>query len=510
LFELFAGSVDWFQKQTSSFSRFCSFTHRSDDAPDPLLTMKSFPLRRLLPVAALLGSATFAHAANGTWTSTTGGLWSDTTRWAGGAVVVDGDGANLSTIDITADMKVSLDGPRALTGMAFGDNDPATAAGWVLDNNGNPANILTLVGTHTITVNALGTGKTATISAEIAGAAGLLKTGTGTLVLTRTNTYTGATNVRGGTVVVGANNALGAGGLGMENGTTLAAPTGSEITLTNPVVNFGAGATQITFGDTAHAGGLIFSAGASFGGYPKTFAVAPGAVVTFPGVVSGNWNARLTKTGEGTLVLAGGCTIPAATTVSAGTLVIAGASASPVTVDAAGTLQIGTGAENVVTFGGPAGIRITDGGVLKLGGLVAGALDGTDSVVNFSGSAYDFKPAGKLDLGGVLNNLPAGDHTYKIFSKGGAGAEPLLANISGFDATVAVSAFDKGVLTFKSIPKATELLTYLLIGAGVLATIGALAGSAVWFIRRRRRPVVVVPPSPPAKPNYLPPPPGAE
>lgn len=482
---------------------------------DKLSTMPPLPCRRLLSVAALCGFTTLAHAANGSWSSATGGLWSDSTRWLDGKVP-DGSGAvaNFAALDLTVDTTVSLDGPRTLVSLTFGDKDPATAAGWVLNNNGNPANTLTLGGVHAITVNELGAGKTVTVDAEIAGAAGLNKAGAGTLVLARTNTYTGSTMVHAGTVVVGANNALGPGNLGLDNGTTLAAPTGSVITLANAAVSFGAGPGHITFGDAAHAGGLIFAGTPAVGGYPKNITVSPGVSVTFTGALAGNLNAKLTKTGEGTLVLTGGSAFPAATTVSAGTLVLAGACASPVSVDATGMLQIGTGAGTPVTFGGHAGIRINDGGTFKLGDLVAGALDGADAVVNFSAGTYDFQPAGKLDLGGALNNLPAGDHTYKIFSKEGKGAEPALANISGYDATVSVTSFDKGVLSFKSLPKGLPPATYGLIGAGVLALLG-VAGAAVWAIRRRKRPVVAdIPPPPEETPpppgsNHLPPPPGA-
>jgi len=61
----------------------------------------------------------------------------------------------------------------------------------------------------TITVNALGSGKTATLSAIIEGAAGLAKAGAGTLVISGANTYTGATEVSAGKLKLGAAGALG-------------------------------------------------------------------------------------------------------------------------------------------------------------------------------------------------------------------------------------------------------------------------------------------------------------
>ena len=114
-----------------------------------------------------------ALAASGTWTLDGSALWDDavTAPWSGG-IVADGAGntADFSTIDITADVSVSLNAPRTIGTIIFGDTDPTTTpAGWTLDNHGTPANILTLSG---ITVNALGAGKTATISADVALAGG--------------------------------------------------------------------------------------------------------------------------------------------------------------------------------------------------------------------------------------------------------------------------------------------------------------------------------------------------
>lgn len=141
-----------------------------------------------------------------TWTNLAGGDWGTATNWLDNLI---GDGVGtvsfFSTLDLTADTTVYLELPKTAGTLIFGDTDPNTAAGWLLDNGGAPSNTLTLAGTTpTITVNALGGGKAVTIGAVVAGTAGLTKNGAGTLTLSATNTYTGGTTVSAGTLEVAA------------------------------------------------------------------------------------------------------------------------------------------------------------------------------------------------------------------------------------------------------------------------------------------------------------------
>ena len=191
---------------------------------------------RLLAVAAAaLVTSHSAQAADGTWTlissGNASGAWLDatTTNWAGD-IVADGSAftARFDTLDITAASTVALGAPRTIGTIIFGDTAPATGASWTLSNNSTPANILTLGGAATITVDAMSsvsnTGSNVTISAIIDGVNGLTKNGTGTnttvtnntagtgtLTLSGANTYTGATNIDTGTIR--ATNALAFGGV---------------------------------------------------------------------------------------------------------------------------------------------------------------------------------------------------------------------------------------------------------------------------------------------------------
>jgi autotransporter-associated beta strand protein len=139
-----------------------------------------------------------------TWTNTSGGEWNTDTNWLDNLIAFgSGNTAIFNTLNITADTTVNLDAPQTIGNLIFGDTDTASAAGWTLTNNSDPANILTLSGTTpTITVNPLGETKAATISTSIAGSSGLAKSGTGPLTLTAPINFTGPIIVNSGTLQI--------------------------------------------------------------------------------------------------------------------------------------------------------------------------------------------------------------------------------------------------------------------------------------------------------------------
>ena len=189
-------------------------------------------IRKIMPaIAAASASLALARtvtAANGSWSFLGNGSWSVASNWAGGVVANGASGiADFSKLDITSDTTVSLDSPRTIGQMLFADT--AQSNNWTLDNAGNSANILTLnngASQPVITVGGTATGVTGqltTISAVIAGTNGFIKTGSGALQLTGSNTFTGQVtfnstytqNPNPGTsnisdLILGNNNALGA------------------------------------------------------------------------------------------------------------------------------------------------------------------------------------------------------------------------------------------------------------------------------------------------------------
>ena len=166
-------------------------------------------------------------ASASTWSNSAGGSWAAPSNWDTIPNAADAI-ANFGTLDISADTMVTLDGNFTVGTLIFGDTAPAAfpgpASNWIV-NPGTPStNMLTLnVGSGTPTINVVNptaqpinsagppaaqsyyklfVDQTATINAVLAGNKGLNKTGYGTLVLTRPNTYTGTTSVQNGALTL--------------------------------------------------------------------------------------------------------------------------------------------------------------------------------------------------------------------------------------------------------------------------------------------------------------------
>jgi autotransporter-associated beta strand protein len=128
-------------------------------------------------VASLLASAARAQVT-GTFKNPAGGSWGTPGNWTGGIPGLPGDTADFSTLNLTADATVTLDGNRAAENLLFGDTVPGN--NWII-NTGAGGGILTIDGaTPTVTVN----NGSATINASYTGGTnGITKAGAGTLVL---------------------------------------------------------------------------------------------------------------------------------------------------------------------------------------------------------------------------------------------------------------------------------------------------------------------------------------
>ncbi len=190
------------------------------------------------------GSGTWT--AGGTnWTNSNGTL---NQTWAGDFAVFQGTAGT-----------VSVNGTQLFTGMQF------LTDGYSVINGAS--GLLTAVnGSGGTTAMRVDPGVTATVGVNINGSGILNKLDAGTLVLNGANSYTGGTQLDGGTLVVGSNTALGSGALIANAGTQLDSNT--AVTLANAATLNGnltlLGSNALTLnGVISGTGGLIKNGSAS-------------------------------------------------------------------------------------------------------------------------------------------------------------------------------------------------------------------------------------------------------
>ena len=381
-----------------------------------------------------IATANYVTEATAVWTSAGGGSWSGNYNWAN-AIIPDAGGvtADFSTLTLTANTTVTLDGPQAIGELIFGD----MGSNYNWDVEAGSGGALTLAGTAPA-ISVLN--QATTIGAVIAGTNGLLKNGSGMLLLAGTNTYTGNTVVSGGMLKVDSSaiasglaalatanisnsaavvfyrNATGytpvpalsgpgdfyvdgPGGGSIYDNRIILRGTNSDNTGTiwvtnagklwvdrtgaaigsSSVVNVGPSAQLFIYEGVAETIGGLAGAGNVYGGDASTAAstlIVGGGDQTadFNGVVqngSGGNILAVTKIGAGTQTLAGTNTYTGATVVSNGTLLVNGSLAGGSAVTVAGGILGGSG-----TIGGATAVNGTlspgtnGNGTLTVGGAL--------------------------------------------------------------------------------------------------------------------------------------------
>jgi fibronectin-binding autotransporter adhesin len=225
----------------------------------------------------------------------------------------------------------------------------------------------------------------------ISGRGGVSQLGTGTLILSGTESYTGPTTIAsGGTLQLVGGNSLASSSNVADNGTF-------DVS--------GAASPQIS--------SLSGSGAVSLG--TRTLAITQGAG-SFSGVIFGTGGVTVAG---GTQTLAGTNTYSGVTTINGGTLSVTGsiASSSGVAVNSGGTLS-GTGTVPGVTAasGGTVAPGSGGSGTLHVNGAVSFA-GGSTFLINTSSTTYSSLTAsGPASLGGTLS-LASTDGTYLLGQK---------------------------------------------------------------------------------------------
>ena len=212
---------------------------------------------------------------------------------------------------------------------------------------------VTLAGTtDTLTVNAPSTA----FDAVVSGSANFTKAGTGTLVLTAANTYTGLTFVTAGIVQALSATALGASTTNaviVSSGASVQV-LGSGLTINKPLILNGSGYTgtsgaleNLIGGNNTWTGNITLQTGGSTIAADNGTTLSIGQTATSLGTISGTGS--LTKAGTGQLTLFAPNAYFGNTSVNAGVLNVSntttglGAAAGSVTVASGATLQLSSG-----------------------------------------------------------------------------------------------------------------------------------------------------------------------
>lgn len=242
------------------------------------------------------------------------------------------------------------------------------------------------------------------IDAQIGGSGTLEKTGTGTLVLAGSNTYSGGTALTAGTLIVRGNGVLGSGALSLASGTFLRADNAN--TQLNNAVNL-AGVSNVVVDS-----GTSLSLNGSLGGAGGLVKVGTGTLVL---------NGINSQLGD-TWLSAGGLVIGSSLALGSGTL----NTLNTTTLDS--SLQGASIANNVAMSGN---LTVLGSGDMSLNGTVSG----TGNLIKAGGSALNLTGANTLNGTVMLNqgilrlgqNTSLGNTTLAV---GGVSSLQSLADIS--------------------------------------------------------------------------------
>jgi len=229
---------------------------------------------------------------------------------------------------------------------------------------------------------------------------GIVKLGTGTLILSGTNIYTGGTIVNAGTLTAQGASALGAiiGPLAVNNPNT-GAGTATILNLSTTAAT----TTGSLSGTIATPSSGTNSATINLGG-SQAFTVNQTVSGEYTGVIAGSGSLTLGSASTSTLTLSGANTYNGTTTISGGTLQYA----QKVAMSASSAVTVASGATLAVNAGGTGEFTSGTSGVGTIGGLLSGLGGQTGSTVTFASGSYlgidTTNAVGSLTYSGNITN----------------------------------------------------------------------------------------------------------
>ncbi len=287
------------------------------------------------------------------------------------------------------------------------------------------------LGTGSVTDNAaliFDLSSNVTVANAITGTGTLTQAGTGTIILTGADTYSGMTDISAGTLQVGNGGTSGSLGTGSitDQGVlifdlTTPATIASAISGSGTLAQKGTGSTIILTGANTYSGTTTISAGtlqvgnAGSTGALGTGSVTDNAALTFDlastasveSAISGS--GTLTQEGPGgTIILSGANTYSGKTAINAGTLQVGMANAIPSTSDVTdnGTLDLHGHSDSIGALTGGGSVTSTAAGIVTL------SVGGTNHSGTFSGIIQNGSATVALTTIGTGTETLSGNNTY--------------------------------------------------------------------------------------------------
>jgi len=258
--------------------------------------------------------------------------------------------------------------------------------------------------TNTLTIS--GSGAT-TINDPISGSGAIIKNGSGTLILSGSNTYTGTTTIGAGTLQANVTDAAGSGALG----------NGGSITFTGGTLKYTANSASTDYASRFRS---------------STSAIAldtNGQSVTLAGAIDSTNTGGFTKLGSGVLTLSGSNAYTGTTSINAGSISVASITSN---LGGTGAINIGaTTSSGTLIYTGTGSQTVTR--AINLAGSTGGA-----TITNNSGTS-----AGALTFSGNFGATGAGIKTLTL--NGSSSAQNIISGtISNFDGTNTTSVLVSG------------------------------------------------------------------